>query len=112
MANIVDRDDIRMVQAAGSLGLTLEPLDDLVMVRRFAPHGNGLQRDRTPNHAIMGLVYHAHGAASQLREDFIPAIEDDLRLACGLRVGSRVLVGRTRYLQRTHFRPFYECFPI
>src|SRR5215471_13648625 len=100
-----------MVQAAGSLGFALEPLDDLVMAGCITAYSDGLQRNSAADHMVLGLVDHAHGAAAKLGENLVAPIEDGLQLRFRSRRGrgrSSAILGGARYLQRTHFCPFYE----
>src|SRR6476660_10361341 len=115
MADVVDGNDIGMVQAAGGLGFALEPLDDLVMAGRITAYGDGLQRNGAADHMVLGLVDHAHGATAKLGENLVAPVEDGLQLRFGsrwVRGRSSAILGGARYLQRTHFCPFYECLDL
>ena len=71
VADLVDRDQVRMVQARGGAGLVGESREPLgVAGERFGQH---LQRDGAVELDVLGAIDLAHAAASEQRPDPIPA---------------------------------------
>ena len=66
-ADGVDRDDVRVVQAGGGLGLDLEPLELPGVERRG--ERQDLQRHAAAERDLLGLVDDPHAAAADLAED-------------------------------------------
>ena len=56
-------------------GLALEAFPALLTLRRVEPfnRGNDLESDQPVNLRVAGLVHHAHGAATQLPQEFVAA---------------------------------------
>src|SRR5437016_14471367 len=71
LTSIVNRYDIRMVEYTGGTGLILEAAQHILGFEPVNIHTHGLQRDRTPNRGIQGLVNHTHGAAAKFRDDLV-----------------------------------------
>ena len=73
LADVVDRDDVRMVETAGGPRLLVEALLVFVGVLALEADVDRLDRDRSLEHGIERLVYHPHGAAAEFRLDQVAA---------------------------------------
>src|SRR5580692_5619820 len=63
-----------MLQTSGSLSLIHEAeAEFLFLFRLLSPHGDGLEGDHAVDVRIASFVDHAHGSASQLRQDLVTA---------------------------------------
>ncbi len=77
LAPVVDRHDVRVVQARRRSGLTLEPLRRDRRVRR----GGNLHRNRPVEHAVARPVHVAHAAGPEMCADLV-AIRKHFRDLC------------------------------
>ena len=73
LADVVDRDDVGVVQAAGGARLLVEALLVLVGAVALERHVDGLHRHRALEHRVGRLVDDAHGAAAELGLDDVAA---------------------------------------
>jgi ABC-type hemin transport system ATPase subunit len=69
VADLVDRDNVRMVQRGGRAGLLDEPAHALVVAHQLGRQD--LQRDRAPEHRIVRPVHLTHPACAQATRDLI-----------------------------------------
>ena len=72
--DLVDGADVGMVQGGGGPGFAAEAFQRLRIVRHFI--GQELEGDEAAEHRVLGLVHHAHAAATQLLLDTV--MGDDL----------------------------------
>ena len=79
VADVEDRDDVRVAEAAGGLRLLVEALLVLRALLRIGRHVDRLDRDRAVEHRVGRLVDDAHRPAPELAEDGVAA--EGLRLA-------------------------------
>ncbi len=73
VAAVVDRDDVRVVERSGVLGLAAEALDELVVVR-VAPVED-LDRDAAAELLVLGEVHVGHPAGAELPLDPVAPVE-------------------------------------
>ena len=69
LADVVDRADVGMIQGRGSLRLALEAAEGLRIARDVV--GQELHGDETVKARVLGLVHHAHSAATQFLDDAV-----------------------------------------
>src|ERR1700722_2945654 len=69
LADIVDGADVGMVQRRGGLGLTLEAAESLGILGDFI--GQELQRHKTAQAGVFGLINNSHAPAAQPFEDAV-----------------------------------------
>jgi len=69
LINVVDRADVGMVERGRRLGLTLESLQGLPVLREF--FRQELQGDGALELGVLGLIDHTHAPAAQLLQDAI-----------------------------------------
>src|ERR1051326_2324497 len=74
LADVMDRDDHRMVEDAGGLRLANEALLEFAgLVIVAARRADGLQRDEAPDQRVLRKVNHAHRALAELADDLVTA---------------------------------------
>ena len=73
-AGVVNHDDVGVGQKAGSAGFGLEALQKLGARKTgaFFTEADGLNGYGAANHRVFRFVHHAHGAAAEFADDFIP----------------------------------------
>ena len=72
LAEVVDRHDVGVGEAARGLRLAAKPLEDLLRMRAGELVGpDGLERHDALDHRVESLVHDAHGAAPQLLPDLV-----------------------------------------
>ena len=79
LARFVDHDDVGMVEAAGRLRLTPEPLDLCRLLHHFLRQH--LERDAPVEPVLQGFVHAAHAALANLPDNRVLAQAIGLRLA-------------------------------
>ena len=72
--DLVDGADVGMVQGGGGPGFAPKAFQRLRIFRHFI--GQELEGNEAPEHRVLGLVHHAHAAATQLLLDTV--MGDDL----------------------------------
>ena len=83
LADVVDRADVRVVQRRRRLRFAREPAQRLWIPREL--FGDELERHRTAQPRVFGLVHDAHAAATQLLDDAVVRERlTDQRIAAGL----------------------------
>src|SRR5882724_354204 len=73
LARVVNRDDVAVVENAREARLVLEPAQHLVGLQAVHVEAHGLERDRSSNGRVDGLVHPAHRAFTQLTRDLVAA---------------------------------------
>ena len=74
LVEVVDRDDVRMIEASGGLRLAAESREhDRRILALELVGADRLQRDDPLDHRIVGLVDHAHRSAAELAADLVLA---------------------------------------
>ena len=73
-AGVVNHDDVGVGQKAGGAGFGLEALQKLGARKTgaFFTEADGLNGYGAANHRVFRFVHHAHGAAAEFADDFIP----------------------------------------
>src|SRR5215469_16298031 len=74
LTNVVDRADIGMVQRRSRLGFTPESFERLWVAGEL--FRKELQRDKTVEACVLGLVHHTHATAVEFLDD--PVVRDGL----------------------------------
>jgi hypothetical protein len=69
VVNFVDRADIRMIQCRSSFGFALKAAEDLPVFGYLV--GQELEGNKPAKLYILGLIYHAHPAATELLDDAV-----------------------------------------
>src|SRR5262249_5697885 len=69
IADLVNRDDVRVVQGAGGFGLLLEPEQPLIVF--CALPGQEFERDLSFEPAFTGQIDFAHSAGAERRNDLV-----------------------------------------
>ena len=69
LADVMNRADVGMVERRGRLGLASKPLQRLRIVGEL--FRQELQRHRSPQPGVFGLVDDTHAAATELRHDLV-----------------------------------------
>ena len=74
LAPVVDRDDVRMGEVGGGLGLPPEALDEGVVDRQLREQD--LQRHRTVEQQVLGQVHLGHPAPGDVADQLVAVVED------------------------------------
>jgi len=69
LVDLVDRADVGMIERRGRSRFTAKSLERLRVEGQRIRHE--LQRDRTAQSRVFGLVHHAHSTAAQLLDDVV-----------------------------------------
>src|SRR5690348_3369743 len=69
LAHLINGTDVRMIQRCGSSRFALEPFEFLRVFREF--FRQELQRHKSPERGVFGLVHHTHPAPAELVENSI-----------------------------------------
>ena len=72
LARVVDRDDVRMIERGGDLGLAKQARSCVVTERAFGQH---LDRDGAAEAQILASIHHAHTAPAEHVVEPVPAAE-------------------------------------
>ena len=72
--NVVNRADVGVIQSGSGLGFASKAFQRLVVFRKFL--GQELERDKPMELGVLGLIDHAHAAATELLHD--PILQDGL----------------------------------
>ena len=80
LAEIVGRDDVRMRELAGGLGLLEKALVVILAALGVVAQDDGLQRDDAVEVRVLGAVDDPHRAATELAEDPVAADPRDFFL--------------------------------
>jgi hypothetical protein len=111
LADLIDRDDARVVEQGDSLGLVLEAAELVVTGEESGL--DHLQRHGSVERDLAGLVHHAHAAASELASDLVVAkvaLRSAPRRASVVAVGAAVVEGgRGRRLAAGRVGAVVDC---
>src|SRR6267154_2641622 len=68
-ANFVDGADVGMIERGGSASFAAEAFQCMRVLRQIVR--KELQRNKTPEFGVLGLIYHAHSTATELFDDAV-----------------------------------------
>jgi hypothetical protein len=106
LTDLVNRDDVRMIQRRGRLGLLREALQTLAVIRQTG--GENFERDAASEALIAGAVDIAHATGREQRQDAVGSNARPL----GQRLPRGFLVGYQTTSQKPGIDRFHEQPPL
>ncbi len=73
LAGVVDGHDVGMVEQPGGPGFILKAPDHVPVLEPMYVQAQSLERHCAPDGRVLRFVHNAHGAASQLADNFVSA---------------------------------------